>query len=100
MTDQTETTPRAALSLTEGIAVVVGIVIGIGIFKTPSLIANNVDSEFAFIGVWALGGLVTLIGALCYAELAAAYPHSDPVWLGTRHGHSAGRDCSHRLRLG
>ncbi len=76
MTEQTQTIPRPALSLTEGIALVVGIVIGIGIFKTPSLIANNVESEAAFIGVWVLGGLVTLIGALCYAELAAAYPHS------------------------
>jgi amino acid transporter len=68
--------PRPALTLTEGIALVVGIVIGIGIFKTPSIVASNVGSEAAFIGVWALGGLVTLIGALCYAELAAAYPHS------------------------
>ncbi len=68
--------PRAALTLTEGIALVVGIVIGIGIFKTPSIVASNVGSEAAFVGVWALGGLVTLIGALCYAELAAAYPHS------------------------
>ena len=76
MTEDAQTIPRPALSLTEGISLVVGIVIGIGIFKTPSLIANNVDSETAFIGVWALGGLVTLIGALCYAELAAAYPHS------------------------
>lgn len=56
--------------------ILVGIVVGIGIFRTPSLIAAHVSSEAAFIGVWLVGGLVTLIGALCYAELAAAHPNS------------------------
>ena len=68
--------PRPSLSVLEGVAMMVGIVIGIGIFKTPPLVAMNVGSEAAFIGVWLLGGLVTLIGALCYAELAAAHPHT------------------------
>ncbi|EKE79028.1 amino acid transporter [Oceanibaculum indicum P24] len=54
----------------------VGLVVGIGIFRTPSLVAANVDSEFAFIAVWVAGGVVTLIGALCYAELSAAQPHA------------------------
>ncbi|MEZ2409321.1 amino acid permease [Bosea sp. RCC_152_1] len=54
----------------------VGIVVGIGIFKTPALVAANVSSEFAFIAVWVAGGLITLIGALCYAELASAHPHA------------------------
>jgi basic amino acid/polyamine antiporter, APA family len=68
--------PRPNLSVLDGVAIMVGIVVGIGIFKTPPLVASNVDSEFAFIGVWLLGGLVTLIGALCYAELASGYPHA------------------------
>lgn len=58
----------------DGVAIMVGIVIGIGIFATPSLVAANVATEFAFVATWVAGGLVTLIGALCYAELAAAYP--------------------------
>jgi basic amino acid/polyamine antiporter, APA family len=66
--------PRASLTVIDGVAIMVGIVIGIGIFKTPPIVAANVGSEFAFVGVWLLGGLITLIGALCYAELAAAYP--------------------------
>ena len=66
--------PRASLTVTDGVAIMVGIVIGIGMFKTPPIVAANVGSEFAFVGVWLLGGLITLIGALCYAELAAAYP--------------------------
>jgi amino acid transporter len=64
------------LSVLDGVAIMVGIVVGIGIFKTPPLVAANVDSAAAFIGVWVVGGLATLIGALCYAELAAAYPHA------------------------
>ena len=67
---------RPKLSTMNGVMVVIGVVIGIGIFKTPSIVASNVNSEWAFMGAWLLGGLITLIGALCYAELAAAYPHS------------------------
>ena len=48
----------------------VGIVMGIGIFKTPSLVANFVPNETFFIAMWVLGGFVTFIGALCYAEPA------------------------------
>ncbi|BBK33711.1 amino acid/polyamine/organocation transporter (APC superfamily) [Stella humosa] len=67
---------RSILSVADGVAIMVGIVVGIGIFKTPPLVAANVDSELAFIGVWVAGGFVTLIGALCYAELASAHPHA------------------------
>lgn len=66
----------ATLSVFDAIAIMVGLVVGIGIFRTPSLVAANVDSEFAFIAVWVAGGAVTLIGALCYAELSAAQPHA------------------------
>lgn len=66
--------PEASLSVIDGVAILVGIVIGIGIFKTPPLVAANVGSEAAFLGVWLLGGVLALIGALCYAELASAHP--------------------------
>jgi amino acid transporter len=55
---------------------VVGIVLGIGIFKTPSLVANFSSNETMFLGLWALGGLITLVGALCYAELGSARPNA------------------------
>jgi amino acid transporter len=60
----------------DAIAVIVGGVIGAGIFRTPSIVAGNVPGEMAMILVWVAGGLVSAIGAMCYAELAAAYPHS------------------------
>ncbi len=68
--------PRHSLSQTHAIAIIVGIVIGAGIFKAPSLVAGNVPSAFWLFAVWAAGGVVSLIGALCYAELASAYPHA------------------------
>jgi len=68
--------PRKLLSVTDGIAFFVGIVLGAGIFKTPSIIANMTGTNELFIGVWIAGGVATLIGALCYAEIAAAYPNA------------------------
>ena len=50
-------------------------VIGAGIFRLPSLVAMQIDSGWIIVGVWVLGGLISLIGALCFAELATAYPH-------------------------
>ena len=66
--------PRASLSVLDGIAMMVGLIIGVGIFKLPFLVALNVDSTAMFLGLWVIGGVITLIGALVYAELAAAYP--------------------------
>lgn len=76
MTSETMSAPKPTLNVVDAVAIMVGIVIGIGIFKTPPLVAANVGSELAFIGAWVFGGFVTLIGALCYAELASAYPHA------------------------
>jgi basic amino acid/polyamine antiporter, APA family len=66
--------PRETLGPREAIAIVVGIVIGAGIFKAPSLVAMNSPSEAWMMGAWVLGGVVSIIGALCYCELATAYP--------------------------
>jgi amino acid transporter len=67
--------PQPNLSLIDAVSMIVGIVIGVGIFKTPSQVAANVNSEIGFLLVWLGGGLISLIGALCYAELATTYPH-------------------------
>jgi len=66
--------PLRALSVIDGAVFLIGVVVGIGIFKTPSLVAANVPDEAAFYGVWLLGGFVMLVGALCYAELGSAHP--------------------------
>ncbi|MDR8394051.1 amino acid permease [Aliifodinibius sp. S!AR15-10] len=66
--------PQPVFSNLNAVAVLVGIVIGIGIFRLPPLVASNAGSEFEFLAFWVAGGAISLIGALCYAELAAAYP--------------------------
>jgi len=71
-----DTVQTHTLSRFDAVMIMVGLVVGIGIFRTPSLVAANVESEFAFIAVWVAGGFITLIGALCYAELSAAHPHA------------------------
>ena len=68
--------PRAVLGLREAVAIIVGIVIGAGIFKAPALVAASAGGPVWMFGAWALGGLVSLVGALCYAELATTYPHA------------------------
>jgi len=68
--------PKPTLSVADAVAIIVGIVIGSGIFKTPSLVASNTPNEFLFLFAWLLGGIVSFIGALCYAELATTYPHA------------------------
>src|SRR5688572_23234901 len=70
----TAATPRPTLTLADAVGIIVGIVIGAGIFKTPALVAANVDSTATLVLAWILGGLVSLTGALCYAELASSYP--------------------------
>ena len=68
--------PAPTLTFKDAVAITVGIVVGAGIFRTPSLVAANAASESVALLIWLAGGLVTLIGALCYAELATTYPHA------------------------
>src|SRR5690554_3000001 len=67
---------RGSLTVLDGVAVLVGVVIGIGIFGFPPLVAQQTDSALVYMGLWIAGGLVMLVGALCYAELGSAYPHA------------------------
>ncbi|MDD5533250.1 MAG: amino acid permease [Syntrophales bacterium] len=68
--------PVNFLSVTDAVAIIVGIVIGAGIFKTPSVVAASSSSEAVMLGTWIAGGIISIIGAVCYAELAGAYPHA------------------------
>ncbi len=68
--------PQRVLSTWDAVAIIVGLVVGAGIFKLPSLVAGFSASEAMFYGVWIAGGVISLIGALCYAELASAYPNA------------------------
>jgi basic amino acid/polyamine antiporter, APA family len=66
----------------------VGMVVGAGIFKSPALVADAAGAPVWLFAAWALAGVITLIGALCYAELATAFPHpgGDYHFLGRAFG--------------
>ena len=68
--------PRPYLTTLDAVALIVGLVVGVGIFRAPQLVAENTGSVEGFIGVWVAGGVLSLIGALCYAELSTTYPHA------------------------
>ena len=71
-----EAGPVPALSVFDAVAVIVGVVVGAGIFRLPSLVAMHLESDALILLAWLVGGGVSLIGALCYAELTTTYPHS------------------------
>ncbi len=62
------------LNLFDFTMIVVSLVIGMGIFRTPVNVAKAVDSTFIFFAVWIVGGLVALCGALTYAEIGSRLP--------------------------
>lgn len=75
-TDIKVSEPAKRLSPFAAIAIIVGIVVGAGIFKTPSMVAGVTGDTGWMIVAWVLGGIISLAGALCYAELATTYPHA------------------------
>ncbi|QNL50792.1 amino acid permease [Olivibacter sp. SDN3] len=68
--------PAPKLKMIDAVAVIIGIVVGAGIFRTPSIIAANTQDTYFFLGSWLLGGIISLIGALCYAELTTTFPNA------------------------
>jgi APA family basic amino acid/polyamine antiporter len=64
------------LSLLDATTLIVGSVIGSGIFVAPSIMAGYVQTPGLLLGLWVIGGILTLFGALAYGELAAALPRA------------------------
>ena len=71
MSDASQTLNRAATT-----ALVVGSMLGAGIFLAPPLVAQATQGPLAFFAIWLVGGLCALAGALCYAELTAMFHRS------------------------
>lgn len=68
------------------IAVMVGVMIGSGIFRTPTTVAENLGSPTVILVLWLVGGLISLAGALTFAELAAMMPRSGGIYVFLRAG--------------
>lgn len=66
--------PKPALRVFDAVMITVGIVIGAGIFKAPAQVAGLAGSVEWMLIAWLAGGLLSLVGALCYAELASSHP--------------------------
>jgi len=62
--------------LWDAISIVVGIVVGTTIFRAPTIVFRNSAGAWEALGIWLLGGVLCLFGALCYAELATTYPRN------------------------
>ncbi len=82
--------PKQLLSVTDGIFLTVGMVIGVGIFKAPSIVAGNTSSGTEFLLAWLLGGAVSLCGALVYAELSSRHPETGGEYSFITHGLGSG----------
>ncbi|MBP90962.1 MAG: amino acid permease [Planctomycetaceae bacterium] len=84
--------PTRQLTLFDSMCIIAGVVIGAGIYETTPLIASNVASPTSLLMVWVIGGVISLVGAFCYAELATAYPKDggDFVYLSRAYGPRAG----------
>lgn len=82
-TAQPETSSRRHLGLWSTISIIVGIVVGVSIFEVPYLVFGSLSTPGMGLLAWFVGGVLALVGALCYAELAVAYPKSggDYVYL-------------------
>ena len=68
--------PVPSLGLWDALSIIVGIVVGTAIYKSPTLVFQNVTGPWQALGAWILGGLLSFCGALCYAELATTYPRN------------------------
>ena len=68
--------PRPVLDLKDAVALIVGIIVGAGIFKAPSLVAKFSGSVEIMMAAWVIGGVVSILGALCYAEIATSHPNA------------------------
>src|ERR1022692_3827634 len=67
---------QAKLGLWDAVSIIVGIIIGVGIFETPPHVFKQIQEPWVILTLWALCGLLSLIGAFCFAELASTYPRS------------------------
>ncbi|MBU1240316.1 amino acid permease [Myxococcota bacterium] len=79
---------KASIGLGGALAIVVGSILGIGIFLSPNIVAQHVPNAHWFVAVWVIGGLMALSGALTYGELGSRYPMAggDYVFLRAAYG--------------
>src|SRR5256885_16055597 len=77
---------KRSLKLFDGLAMVVGIMVGSGIFRTPGLVAAQLGRPWLTFVAWGLGGAPAFPGALCFAEPATRHPRAGGKYGNGREG--------------
>src|ERR1700689_511560 len=67
---------KKSIGLWSAVSLVIGSVIGSGIFARPATMAGQLGSPLLLLGVWVIGGIISLFGAMIYAEFGAMYPET------------------------
>ncbi len=94
MTDKDITSEglRVGIGFPSAVMLVMGGIVGVGIFVNPAVVARGLDSPLLILAAWATGGLIALLGAFVYAELAARMPSTggEYVYMRETYGPLAG----------
>ncbi len=77
------------LGFIDVVGILVGTVIGYGIFIVPATIAVKVKSPYLIIAVWIVGGILSLFGVLTFSELGAAFPHAGGMYVYLRESYGS-----------
>jgi basic amino acid/polyamine antiporter, APA family len=90
--ERSDLQPRRDLTLMHATSLVVGVIIGTGIFLKAASMAQAVGTPGLVLGAWVAAGLVAILGALCFAELGGLLPHAggEYVYLRTAYGEVPG----------
>src|SRR3989454_6820055 len=90
---------KRSLRTIDGLAMVVGIMVGSGIFRTPGLVAAYLGRPSLTFVAWILGGVVALLGALCFAELSTRHPAAGGKYRSEEHTSELQSPCNLVCRL-
>ena len=74
--DSNQQTLKKTLSRWDSVAINIAIVIGVGIFRVPSEVSLYLKSPDVILMAWLCGGIISLLGALCYGELSSSFPQT------------------------
>lgn len=80
-TKETQGSLRKTIGFWDSVALVVGSVVGTGIFRTPSEICRYVEDPGWILFAWFLGGVIAFLGTLCYSELSASFPETGGMYV-------------------
>ena len=81
---------KKVIGLWDSVAIIIAIVIGVGIFRVPAEVAKYLSSANLIILAWLVGGIISLLGALCYAELSSSFPQTGGNYIYLRESYGPG----------